>query len=113
MIDAIWRADDGMRVTFEDPEAPAPLEDLRQSLLTELARRVPWHGEHMTKNDWDAMVYASLKLNGDIRVVPGLDPGTRVVLGVKSGRPSMDEALQMIEFMRAFAAERGVILGDR
>ena len=45
------------------------------------------------------------------QVVPGIDPGTFVPLGMRTSEMTKQEMGDLIELITAFAAERGVKLG--
>jgi hypothetical protein len=96
------------RVMFLDPER-SDAQAMRIRLMREeISRRIKWNGERLSADDWRVMFAASLRR---ARVVDGIDPGTRVALGVREdGDPSKEEASEEIELMHSFAAERGVIL---
>jgi hypothetical protein len=77
---------------------------LMWSALGDLARQVEWHGQRLTADDWKAMCTAALKRQ---RVVPGLDGGF-VVLGQSTSRMTRAEMTELIDFVHAFGAQRGV-----
>ena len=103
---AVRDAPAGTRVTFSDPESTHPQKVKLRIMLDELARKVEWHGEKLTVDDWRTMFLAGLRGS---HVVHGVVPGTRVVLFErKSDEPSVKEASEMIEMINAFLAERGL-----
>lgn len=64
-----------------------------------------WYGHRLTAEEWKEVLSASLRAQ---RVVPGVDAGSFVVLGVRTSRMSIKEMGEMIELILAFGAERGV-----
>lgn len=74
------------------------------AMLTELSRQVVWHGQHLTPENWKDMCTAALKRQA---VVPGIDGGF-VVLGTSTRRMTIGEMAELMEFIAAFGAERGV-----
>jgi hypothetical protein len=46
------------------------------------------------------------------RVVPGLDAGSFVPLGMRTSDMTKDEMSDLLELISAFAAERGVVFSD-
>jgi len=105
----IQQAPQGTRVEFKAAKRTLPQNDLMWAALTEIARQVEWYGQKLTAEDWKDMFTASLK---KARVVPGLDAGSFVVLGLHSSKLSKGEFSDLLELINAFAAERGVALGD-
>ncbi len=73
--------------------------------LTDISRQVDWYGHRLTAEEWKEVLSASLRAQ---RVVPGVDAGSFVVLGVRTSRMSIKEMGEMIELIQAFGAERGV-----
>jgi hypothetical protein len=74
--------------------------------LTEVAQQLPWYGQKLSPEDWKDMFSASLR---KARVVPGLDPGSFVPLGMRTSDMSKEEMGLLLELIDAFAAERGVV----
>jgi hypothetical protein len=71
---------------------------------------VIWYGQKLSAEDWKDVFTASLRR---ARVVPGLDAGTYVPLGMRTSDMSKDEMSQLIELIMAFGAERGVSFHDQ
>lgn len=78
------------------------------AMLGDVARQVEWHGAYLTTHNWKDMFTASLKRQ---QVVPGIDGGF-VVLGSRTSGMTKSEMVELIEFMYAFGAERGVQWSD-
>lgn len=100
---------EGSRVEFKAPRRSNDQNALMWSLLAPIAAKVDWYGEKLSTEDWKQMFVASLK---KARVVPGLDGTGFVVLGLRTSDMSKDEMSNLIELIHAFAAERGVELGE-
>jgi hypothetical protein len=73
--------------------------------LTEIAAKVEWYGRYLGPEDWKNIFTASLR---KAEVVPGIDPGTVVVLGQRTSKMSIPEMTDLLHLIDAFAAERGV-----
>lgn len=99
----------GTRVEFKAPKRSIPQNDKLWACLTEIATQVDWYGQKLTAEDWKDVFTASLR---KARVVPGLDAGSFVVLGLHTSSLSKSEFSDLLELMHAFAAERGVTLND-
>ena len=74
------------------------------SVLADVARQVEWHGQRLSAEDFKDMASAALTRQ---RVVPGIDGGF-VVLGQRTSKMTVREMSELIEFLYAFGAERGV-----
>lgn len=100
----------GTRVSFKAVKRTTPQNDLMWSMLTSVSRQVEWYGQKLTPTDWKDVFTAALR---EERVVPGIDPGTFVRLGLHTSDLSKDEMSALIDLISAFAAERDVDLGDK
>ena len=106
----IRRAPDGTRVEFtRGDKRSVDQNDLMWALLTDGAEQVEWFGEKLSPEDWKDIFTASLR---KARVVPGIDPGTVVALGLRTSKLRKDEFSQLISLIDAFAAERGVVFHE-
>ena len=106
----IRRAPDGTRVEFtRGDKRSVDQNDLMWALLTDVAEQVEWFGEKLSPEDWKDIFTASLR---KARVVPGIDPGTVVALGLRTSKLRKDEFSQLISLIDAFAAERGVVFHE-
>jgi len=97
--------------------APGTIVEFRQSkrtldqnarlwaCLTEIARKVEWHGMKLTADDWKDIFTAALRKH---RFVPGLDENTVVPLGMRTSDMTKQEFSDLLELINAFAAERGI-----
>lgn len=93
------------RVEFKGPKRSVPQNDLMWSRLTEIAENVVWYGQKLSPDDWKDIFTASLR---KARVVPGLDAGSFVPLGMRTSDMSKEEMTALLDLIDAFAAERGV-----
>jgi hypothetical protein len=93
------------RVEFKGPKRSVPQNDLLWARLTEIAENVVWYGQKLTPDDWKDIFTASLR---KARVVPGLDAGSFVPLGMRTSDMSKEEMTALLDLIDAFAAERGV-----
>ena len=79
------------------------------AMLGELARQLPWHGQRLTPDDWKKLFAASMQ---GLKIVPGLDPGTFVPIGLRTRDMSVAEMADMITLIEAFGAEHSVTFSD-
>ena len=102
----ISKAPVNTRVMFKQPKRSLDQNALMWARLTEIARTVEWYGQKLSADDWKDVFSASLR---KARVVPGLDPGSFVPLGMRTSDMSKEEMGQLLDLIDAFAAERGVV----
>jgi hypothetical protein len=100
-----WQAPAMTRVEFKETKRSLDQNALMWCRLTEIACQVVWYGEKLTSTDWKDIFTASLR---KAHVVPGLDAGTYVVLGMHTSDMSKEEIGNLLDLIDAFAAERGV-----
>lgn len=77
-------------------------------MLDEISQQVDWYGQKLTKEEWKDVFSAALKKQ---KAVPGLDGGF-VVCGQSTSKMGKREFSNLLELINAFAADRGVVLGD-
>lgn len=99
----------GARVEFKAAKRTIPQNDKMWAILTEISQQVVWYGQKLPAEDWKDIFTASLR---KARVVPGIDAGSFVPLGMRTSDMSKDELAMLIELMQAFAAEQGVTLKE-
>jgi hypothetical protein len=99
----------GTRVEFKAPRRSVQSNDLMWARLTEIAQQVEWYGQKLTPEDWKDVMSASLR---KARVVPGLDAGSFVPLGMRTSDMSKTEMGALLDLIEAFGAERGVVFSD-
>lgn len=102
---ALVDAPDGTRVQINGPRRSHESNRLLWSRLTAIAEQVEWYGQHLTSTDWKDVLSASLRR---ARVVPGLDAGSFVPLGMRTSEMSKQEFSDLLMLCEAFGAERGV-----
>ena len=76
------------------------------AMLTDVAQQVQWYDQKLSAEDWKDIFTASLRKS---RVIPGIEAGSFVVLGMRTSDMTKDEFSNLIELIHAFAAERGVV----
>lgn len=99
----------GTRVEFKQSKRTLPQNSILWARLTEISQQVEWYGERLSADDWKDVFSASLR---KARVVPGIDPGSFVPLGMRTSDMSTDEMSNLLALMDAFAAERGVVFHE-
>lgn len=102
---AIDEAPNGYRVTISEARRSDQQNRLLWPLLKDLSDQVVWYGEHLSRDDWKDVLTASLRR---ARVVPGIDKGSFVPLGMRTSSMTKGEFSDLIELIYAFGAEHGV-----
>ena len=105
----LTKVPNGTRVEFKATKRSLPQNDLLWARLTDVSRQLEWHGQRLTPADWKDIFTVALR---ESRVVPGIDPGTFVSLGLHTSDMSKDEMANLLDLIEAFAAEHGVELSD-
>lgn len=105
---ALQHAPDGYAVKIQPPTRSLEQNAALWAALSDVAEQVEWYGRKLTAEDWKHVFSASLKKQD---VVPGLH-GDFVVLGVSTSKMTKAEMSDLIELIRAFGVERGVMFGD-
>jgi hypothetical protein len=94
------------RIEFKASKRTLPQNSLLWARLTQMAAEVEWYGQKLAPSDWKDMFTASLR---KARVVPGIDPGSFVLLGLHTSEMDKEEMTNLLDLIDAFAAERGVV----
>ena len=106
----VAKAPPGTMVAFKKHDARSIEQNARMwAMLTDLAAQLEWHGEKLTPEEYKTILTASLR---SYRVVPGLNPDTRVPLGMHTSSMSKYEMTNLLELIAAFGAEHGVKFAD-
>lgn len=100
---------DGTVVEFRKPTRSTVQNALLWSCLADLSKQVNWYGQYLSAEDWKDVLTASLR---HCRVVPGIDKGTFVPLGMRTSQMTVPEMSELIELLYAFGAEHGVVFTD-
>ena len=99
----------GCRIEFKESKRTTDQNAKMWAMLTDVATQVEWYGQKITPDDWKDVFTASLR---KVRVVPGLDAGTFVPLGMRTSDMTKQEFSDLLELINAFGAERGVQFHD-
>jgi len=96
---------DGTRLELKGPRRSTDANALMWARLADISAQVVWYGQKLSSEDWKDVLSASLR---KARVVPGIDPGTFVPLGMRTSDMSKTEFGMLLDLIDAFAAEQGV-----
>lgn len=95
----------GTTVEFRAPRRSSEQNALMWSLLSQISEQVIWYDQKLSSEDWKDVLTASLR---KANVVPGIDAGTVVPLGMRTSQMTKQELGDLIELIYAFGAERDV-----
>lgn len=101
----IEEAPDGFLCIVKKATRSLEQNALMWSHLTDLSNQVEWYGRMMTPENWKAIITAALC---KYDCVPGIDPGTIVVLGQETSKMNVSQLNDLIELTRAFGADKNV-----
>lgn len=96
---------DGTTVEFRSPRRSLDQNAMLWSLLSQISKQVDWYGQKLSSEDWKDVLTASMRRT---RVVPGIDAGTFVPLGMRTSQMTKEELSDLIELAIAFGTEHGV-----
>ena len=109
-LSAVAEARDGLVVTIAEPKRNGAQNALLHSLLGEIADRVQWAGKYRSTETWKRLLCAAwLRAEGEsIELLPAVDGhGVDFVYSPTSDL-SKTQFASLIDFVSAWAAERGV-----
>lgn len=79
------------------------------AMLAELSKQVDWYGQRLSSEEWKDVLSASLF---QLTTVPSIDGRKMVLLGKATSKFTISQMSDMIEFMFAFGAEKGVTFNE-
>jgi hypothetical protein len=103
-----WAANVDVGTYVEFAEGPRRTDEQNRKLwadLGDISKQVEWYGQYLTPEDWKDVFTASLRR---LRVVPGLDAGTFVPLGMRTSKMRKGEMGDLLTLIAAFGDERSV-----
>lgn len=106
---AVLSAPDYWTVDINPPKRSSDQNRRLWAFLADVSDQVEWYGQKLSPDDWRDMFTASLR---KARVVPGLDPGSFVVMGLRTSKMNKQEMSDLMELITAFGTERGVVFRD-
>ncbi len=105
-VQIIEAAPFGSRVEVKAAKRTLPQNDRMWAMLTEIARRLPWHGTKLRPDDWKLLFLDALKR--ELRNVPNLAGNGFVNINQSSSDLTKSEMSDLIELIFQFGAEHGV-----
>lgn len=106
---AVQTAPDGFVTIVCEPTRNLDQNAALWAILHEISEQVVWHGRKLSPESWKHIFTASMK---KMDVVPNLEGTGFVALGLSTSKMSKREFSDLLELIAAFAAERGIELGE-
>lgn len=104
-MEALKRAPDGFRVTFEEPRRSEDQSAKFHAMVREVSRQCQHGGEKLNEDQWKQVFISALA--GD-KIVPSLDGKAFISIRKSTSRMSKAELSDLIEIVYAYGAEHGV-----
>ena len=106
----VSKAPPGTMIAFKKHNARTlEQNNLLWPLLSKISNHVVWDGEKRTVHEWKDMFTAGLR---GYKVVPGINPGTFVPLGLHTSELKSSEFSALLDLIYAFGAQHGVEFDD-
>lgn len=99
----------GTRVEFKAPRRSTEQSNKMWAMLTDVSKQIQWFGEWRSPPDFKDIFTAGFR---KCQVVPGIDPGTVVPLGMRTSEFSKEEMSAFIEYIYAEGSKMGVKFND-
>jgi hypothetical protein len=100
----------GTRVEFKEPKRTLEQNARMWAMLTDVSRQVEHCGRKYTPDAWKVLFLHAL--GREVQFLPALDGTTFIPWGQSSSDLSKAEMGELIEFIHAWGAERGVVFHD-
>ncbi len=105
----VRKTPEGYRVEIKEAKRSLDQNARLWVCLTDVSKQVVWYGTKLSTDDWKDVFTASLR---KARVVPGIDSGSFVPLGMRTSDMSKAEMADLLELIAAFGAEHDVKWSD-
>lgn len=107
--EAIRRAPDGYVCEVRPATRSLEQNARLHAMLTDVSRQVVWYGQKLGVEDWKRIFCAALQ---KVRVVPGIDPGSFVPVGLRTRDMTISEMTDLMTLIEAFGAEHEVVFKE-
>ena len=106
-LEAVMAAPEGMVVEIKPRTRTLDANAAMWPMLDALSNQTDWHGIKLSPEEWKDLLSAGLVKS---KVVPNIDGTGFVILGQRTSKMSRSEFGDLLELIKAFAAEKGVDL---
>lgn len=104
------KAPDGWVMELRDRTRSTEQNSALWAALSDVSVQVEWHGVRLSPEDWKLVFMDAL--NQEMRLVPNVAGTGFINLGRSSSKLTKQEFSDLIELVRAFGSERGVVWSD-
>lgn len=101
-----WKSPGGTRIEFKAAKRSLEQNALMWSLLTQVAEQADHNGRKYTPDQWKVLFMHAC--GREVQFIPSLDGSTFIPWGSSSSDLSKQEMTDLIEFIFAWGAERGI-----
>lgn len=114
IIDAIRVAPVGMVVEIKEPTRSLEQNAKLHAMLSDLSTQVEWHGMKLHMDVWKRLCTAAMlrELGESPMLVPAIDGHGIEIIYEKTSIMGVKMMVDMIEWVYAFGAEKGVVWRD-
>lgn len=104
------KAPDGWVMELRDRTRSTEQNSALWASLTDVSVQVEWHGVRLSPEDWKLVFMDAL--NQEMRLVPNVSGTGFINLGRSSSKLTKQEFSDLLELIRAFGSEKGVVWSD-
>lgn len=109
-VERLSKAPDGWVMELRDRTRSTEQNSALWASLTDVSVQVEWFGQRLAPEDWKLVFMDAL--NQEMRLVPNVTNTGFIPLGRSSSKLTKQEFSDLLELIRAFGAERGVVWSD-
>lgn len=106
----ISAAPSGSRVELKAAKRTLPQNDRMWAMLTDIATQMQHHERKYTSDQWKVILMHAV--GREVQFIPALDGSGFIPWGQSSSDLSKQEMSDLIEFMKVWGAEQGVVFHD-
>lgn len=106
----ISAAPSGSRVELKAAKRTLPQNDRMWAMLTDIATQKEHHERKYTSDQWKVILMHAV--GREVQFIPALDGSGFIPWGQSSSDLSKQEMSDLIEFMKVWGAEQGVVFHD-
>lgn len=104
------KAPAGTRIEFKRTRRSIPQNSLMWAMLSDVSEQATHMGRRYSPDQWKVLFMHAC--GREVQFLPSLDGTTFIPWGQRSSDLSKDEMSQLIEFIFAWGAERGVVFHE-
>jgi len=112
-MQAVKEATEGMEVIIKPPSRSLDQNAKIHAMFSDLASQIDWHGMKLHADVWKRLCTAAMlrELGESPTLIPSIDGRGVEIIYEKTSRMSKKMMADLIEWVFAFGAEKGVVWG--